>query len=70
MAVTVSFDLGCPWPQKVKYLSRAEAKTALRRMTGRGQRGAPMNAYPCGAHWHLGHCSAERRAALREARSA
>lgn len=42
----------CPNCGKVRFLTKAAAKRAIRRMRGRDGR---MQAYRCGEFWHLGH---------------
>lgn len=42
----------CPSPEKSKFTSERQAKAALRSIRHpHGQ----MQAYRCGAHWHIGH---------------
>ncbi len=42
----------CPDCGKVRYGSKAMAKASARRMK---HRKGKLNAYRCGAFWHLGH---------------
>lgn len=58
-----SFGVACPDCGKVRFDSRSGAKSAIRRMRGRGQAAAKhgaghLNAYPCGEFWHIGHLPA------------
>lgn len=41
----------CPDDGKSRYLDKAAAKRAIRRLTGKGAR---MQAYRCGDFWHIG----------------
>lgn len=42
----------CPTCGKRRYITKADAKRAIRRFEGREGR---LNAYRCGDAWHLGH---------------
>lgn len=43
----------CPTCGKLRYLSRAHAKKTAKRLQRR--REGRLNAYRCGAFWHIGH---------------
>lgn len=45
----------CPTCGKVRYLSKAKAKAAIRQHRHRDGR---LNAYACGEFWHIGHLPA------------
>lgn len=47
----------CPECGKIRYLTRAHAKKTARRL--RGPRRGHLNAYKCGAFYHLGHLPAD-----------
>lgn len=42
----------CPECGKLCFLSKADAKRAIRELAGRKGR---LSAYRCGAYWHTGH---------------
>lgn len=46
-------SMACEWPTKNRFHTREHAWKIIEFMYANDKF---MNAYPCGDHWHLGHC--------------